>query len=104
MNYATWKLNFTDPNYGTGPEERIAAQGFSAEGAWVSGQVENGGTILGYVTGTPVVAVLTPWEYAELTQGEALEFAQAIDPEAFLLEDGKIGAPMEDDTIDTSAE
>ena len=94
MNYATWKLNFTDPNYGTGPEDRIAAQGFSAEGGWVSGQVENGGTVLGYVTGTPVVSALAAWEFANITQEDALAFALAINPEAYLLEDGRIGAPM----------
>jgi hypothetical protein len=98
MNYATWRLNFTDPDYGTGPEELIAAQGFSAEGSWVNGQVENGGTILGYVTGEPDASVLTAWEYTSITQEQALEFAQAINPEAYLLEDGRITAPF-DETI-----
>jgi hypothetical protein len=50
MNYATWKLNFANPEYGTGPEDTIANLGFGAEGSWVAGVIENGGTILGYLT------------------------------------------------------
>ena len=95
MKYATWKLNFTDPNYGTGPEPVIAEQGFKAEAGWVNGQVEAGGTILGYVTGEPDVSALTPWEYYELTQTEAVAFAQIINPDAYLLDNGYITAPEE---------
>ena len=96
MNYATWKLNFADPNYGTGPEQRIADLGFGAEGAWVAGQIENGGTILGYVTEAVDESELTTWEVTNITQAEALAFCQAIDPEAYLLPDGRITAPIED--------
>jgi hypothetical protein len=98
MKYATWKLNFTDPNYGTGPEDAISALGFSAEGGWVDGQVEAGGTILGYVSEAQDESALTAWEFANVTEEEALEFAQAINPEAYLLEDGRIGAPIEEPT------
>lgn len=94
MNYATWKLNFTDPNYGTGPEQIIAALGFNAEGGWAEGQVENNGTILGYVTGEPDASQLAAWDFAYKTEADALTFALAINPEAYLLEDGRIGAPM----------
>jgi hypothetical protein len=96
MKYATWKLNFTDPNYGTGPEDTISALGFSAEGGWVDGQVEAGGTILGYVSEAQDESALTAWEFANVTEEEALEFAQAINPEAYLLEDGRISVPMEE--------
>jgi hypothetical protein len=68
MNYATWKLNFTDPNYGTGPEDKIAELGFGAEGAWVAGEVENGGTILGYVTEPVDETELTTWELTNITR------------------------------------
>jgi hypothetical protein len=101
MKYATWNLNFTDPNYGTGPEERIAAQGFSAEGSWISGIAEAEGTILGYVTGTPVASALADWNYTEVTQEEALAFATTINPEAYLLEDGRIAAPPVNPPITT---
>jgi hypothetical protein len=96
MNYATWKLNFSDPNYGTGPEYKIAELGFAAEGAWVAGEIENGGTILGYVTEEQDETELTAWDFTNITQSEALAFCLAIDPEAYLLEDGRITAPIEE--------
>ena len=96
MNYATWKLNFTDPNYGTGPEDKIAELGFGAEGGWVSGQVENGGTILGYVTEAQDESQLTAWNFANITQADAIDFCLDINPDAYLLPDGKITAPRVD--------
>jgi hypothetical protein len=95
VNYATWKLNFTDPNYGTGPESKIAELGFGAEGGWVSGQVENGGTILGYITEPVDETQLATWEVKNITQSEALDFCLAINTEAYLLDDGRITAPIE---------
>jgi len=99
MNYATWKLDFTNPKYGTGPEEKIAELGFSAEGGWVAGQVETGGTILGYVTEPQDESQLTAWSFTNITEAEALAFCQAINPNAYLLPDGKITAPFEESTI-----
>jgi hypothetical protein len=96
MNYATWKLNFTDPKYGTGPEDKIAELGFGAEGAWVDGEIENGGTILGYVTEPQDDSELTAWQFKNISQLEAMEFCLAINPEAYLLSDGRIAAPIED--------
>jgi hypothetical protein len=95
MNYATWKLNFTDSKYGTGPEDKIAEVGFGAEGAWVAGEIEKGGTILGYVTEPVDETQLTAWEVTNITEAEALEFCLAINPEAYLLDDGRITAPLE---------
>jgi hypothetical protein len=99
MNYATWKLNFTDPNYGTGPEDKIVELGFGAEAAWVAGEVENGGTILGYVTEAVDESELTAWEVTNITEAEALEFCLGINPAAYLLPDGRITAPIEETTI-----
>lgn len=96
MNYATWKLNFTNPNYGTGPEDKIAELGFGAEGGWASGQVENGGTILGYLTEPIEESELTIWQVKNISQAEALDFCLDINPQAYLLPDGKITAPRED--------
>lgn len=95
MNYATWKLNFADPKQGTGPEEKIAELGFAAEGAWADGEVQNGATILGYVTETQDEDELSLWDFVNITQEEALDFCLALDPEAYLLEDGRITAPRE---------
>jgi hypothetical protein len=99
VNYATWKLNFTNPNYGTGPEDKIAELGFGAEGGWVSGEVENGRTILGYVTEPQDESQLTAWDFANITQTEALAFCIALNSEAYLLDDGRITAPIEDSEI-----
>ena len=94
MKYASWKLNFANPEYGTGPEDTIAELGATAEGGWVSGQAEDGGTILGYVSEVVDATALATWSFASVTEAEALEFCQAINPEAYLLEDGRIIAPM----------
>lgn len=99
MNYATWKLNFTDPSYGTGPEDKISELGFTAESGWANGEVENGATILGYITEPQDESELVAWDFANITQAEALDFCLALDPEAYILEDGKIGAPFKDWSI-----
>ena len=96
MNYATWKLNFTNPNYGTGPEHKIAELGFGAEASCVAGVVENSEIILGYVTEEQDETELTAWEFTNITEAEALSFCQAINPEAYLLPDGRITAPIEE--------
>lgn len=96
MNYATWKLNFETPEYGTGPEDAIIATGNTAQGAWSNGEVTDGGTILGYV-GAPVnESTLTEWDVKNITEAEALEFCQAINADAYLQEDGRIAVPEVD--------
>lgn len=92
MKYATWKLNFLDPEYGTGPEPVIVASGGTAEGTWVDGDIADGGTVLGYFTG--IATDVSPWEFGELTQEEALAFVLAIDSTAYLLEDGRIATVL----------
>jgi len=96
MNYATWKLNFEDPKYGTGPEDEIAKSGIKAEAAWVLGQVETGGTVLGYVSEPVEESELTTWQVKNLNEEEAIEFCLQINAEAYLLENGKITAPIEE--------
>jgi len=95
MNYATWKLNFANPEYGTGPEAKIVELGYGAEGAWANGEVEHDAIIMGYVTEPQDESELTTWEYKNITQAEALEFCLAINPEAYLLPDGRIAAPRQ---------
>jgi hypothetical protein len=95
LNYATWKLNFTNPDYGTGPEDRIIELGFGAEGAWANGEVQDGATIMGYVTEAPDEAELALWDFQNITEQEALDFCLALNPEAYLLPDGRITAPRE---------
>ena len=88
MKYATWILNFTDPEYGTGPESTIVEQGGTAEGSYTDGDVTDGAEILGYFTGEPTD--LEAWSFTELTQDEALAFVTAIDDTATVGEDGRI--------------
>jgi malate synthase len=96
MNYATWKLNFANPMYGTGPEDKIAELGIGAEGAWVAGELENSATIVGYLTEAVDESKLTPWHVTNISQAEALQFCLVINPEAYLLPNGRITAPIED--------
>jgi hypothetical protein len=96
MNYATWKLNFDNSEYGTGPEEKIIELGGQAEGAWIDGTAEESGVILGYVDGPQDEIELSNWEFTNITESEALDFCQAINPEAYLEESGRIVAPIEE--------
>lgn len=97
MRYLTWCLNWDDPKYGTGPEGEIAKQGGHAEASMWASPNSNHGTILGYLTSGDVdVSTLTAWQVAEITQAEALSFAQAIDQAAYLMDDGIITLPAPD--------
>ena len=94
MRYAFWDLKEDSPNYLTGPEAKIVELGGSAEASWTNGIVEDGADILGYVTGNFDANELSHWNYREITQEEALDFCLAINPEAYILPNGKIGVPV----------
>jgi len=98
VRYLTWKLTWPgDARYGFGPEPVVAENGGRLEASsWVNPIVETG-TILGYLTGDIDLALLADWDVVELTQAEALTFAQALNAEALLTDDGHIGAPMPDE-------
>ena len=94
MKYATWVLDFADPEYGTGPEQQIVNQGETAEGAIANGDITDGAEILGYFTGEPTS--LEAWNFTELTQEEALAFVTAIDSTAYVADDGKIQVELKE--------
>jgi hypothetical protein len=96
MKYALWDLVEETPNYLTGPEQAIFDLGGFGEASWTNGPVEQGADILGYVTGEFDSALLLVWNYREISQADALAFAQAINPNAFITEDGKIAAPIQE--------
>ncbi len=96
MNYATWKLSFENSIYGTGPEEKITELGGQAESAWVDGEVQNGAIVIGYVSAPQDEVVLAEWSFTNITEEEALDFCQSINPEAYLQDDGRIVAPYEE--------
>lgn len=95
MKYALWSLKEDEPNYLTGPESKIVEMGGSAEASWTNGIVEHSADILGYVNGEFDVTELAHWDYKEISQEQALAFCQSINPEAYLLTDGRIAAPFE---------
>jgi len=94
MKYATWKLNFSDLKYGTGPESTIAKQNGTANGAFANGDITNGAEILGYFTGEPTN--LEAWSFTEITQEEALTFVKAIDSTAHVTEEGHIAVEIKE--------
>lgn len=94
MRYALWDLKEDSPNYLTGPESKIIELGGSAEASWTNGIVEDGADILGYVTGNFDANELSHWNYREISEQEALDFCLAINPEAYILPNGKIGVPV----------
>lgn len=96
MKYATWKLNFIDPEYGTGPEDVIVAQGIEVSGAWAIGSITEDGMILGYLSAEPDLEELSDWDFTMLTEAEALELAQTINPEAEVMDGGYIGVSVEE--------
>ena len=96
MRYATWELNWQpDENYGTGPEAIIAERGGSAEGALFLG-TDSHSTIVGYVHGAVNLDDLGAWNVQEISADEALTLVQAVNREAFLDADGRVGFPRPD--------
>jgi hypothetical protein len=89
MKYATWKLKFDNPKYGYGPQVVALNLGVQLEGAYLVGY-PSGGTILGYVFGDAAPDNFADFEYKEITQGEALNFVQDIDPTAYVDTTGRI--------------
>lgn len=96
MRYLTWELTWPgDHRYGYGPEPVAAGNGAHLEASmWVNPTVETG-TILGYLTGNLDLGLLADWNVAELNAEEALAFAQAIDPNAYITDDGVVGTTTE---------
>lgn len=91
MRYISWKLNWPDEKYGIGPEATVASNGAHLQASpWVSPTVEHG-EILGYLTGDIDISIFADWSLRELTQAEAVAFAQSIDSAAQLLDNGFIG-------------
>lgn len=96
MRYCTWRLKWID-GYGYGPEEAVNETGSLLEASsWVSPSIEDG-DILGYLTGDYEVPELNDWHLTELSAEQALEFAQAINPVAYLGDDGVIMVPSQEE-------
>lgn len=90
--YATWKLSWKDPKYGVGPEQEICNRGFSAVGIISDSDVISG-TILGTVSDDADLSDLEEWNVRVLTNEEALEFAQSVNSDVTLDEEGNLVFP-----------
>jgi len=78
MRYCTWKLVWSE-GYGYGPEQTAHNNGGKlTPSIWSNPDVETG-TILGYATQDLDFTILADWEATELTESEALAFAQSVD-------------------------
>lgn len=94
MRYLTYDLIYPTPEYGYGPDTIINATGTTTLTA--SEFVDADGTHLGYLDGEYDLSTLTEYNVAELTQTEALAWAQTIAPAAYLLPDGTITTPVDE--------
>jgi hypothetical protein len=95
MRYLTWHLTWPTNEYGYGPEQTAADNGAHLDASmWVNPDVEHG-DILGYLTGDLDIRLLSDWQTTELTEADALAFAQNIDPNAYVTDDGVIGTTTE---------
>jgi hypothetical protein len=96
MRYLTWELTWPGYHrYGFGPEPVVAENGGRLEASqWVNPTVE-AGTILGYLDGDMDLGLIGAWNATELAQADALAFAAAIDPNAYVGDDGRIATTTE---------
>lgn len=92
MRYLTYKLNYPTPEYGFGPEPTVR----DSQTAILHGSafVDADGTHLGYLYGDHDLSGLGAWSVAEVTQEQAVAFAQALNSEAYLLPNGVITVPL----------
>jgi hypothetical protein len=89
VRYLTWILTWPGTGfYGYGPEPVAAAEGGRAEASqWVNAA----GVHLGYLHGVVGVVKMADWQAKELNANQALMFARSIDPNAYVMDDGRIG-------------
>lgn len=90
MKYLKWTIYFPEgSNEGTTPEDIIREKNGWAEGAIALSNNE----IIGYASDESDLSGLSNYDLQELTQEEALDLAQTINPSFYLADDGKIGSP-----------
>jgi hypothetical protein len=95
MIYAKWKLDFSaDPRYGIGPDPIVVGRGDSIHGAFFEGDGNSHNFIYGYLNDGFDYSDLDAWQVTEVTQAEILEKAQALNPECYIGDDGKVTAPQ----------
>ena len=86
MIYLTWKLS--EGTWGTGPEEEVASRGGKAYPSEFCDT--STGLRLGYMPTSCDMTGLETWEITEITEAEALTFAQNYYPGAEVLPSGEL--------------
>jgi hypothetical protein len=88
MRYFTWNTVWDNGSqYGTTPESSVIT-------GTLEGGFEYAGTsIVGYGTNNVSIAGLDKWSVVEITQKQALTYAQTLNPECYINNEGKIQAP-----------
>ena len=100
MNYLKWKLS--EGVWGTNPSGEIHSRGGEA---YPSEYVDTStGVRLGYMLTSCDLTGLEAWEVTEITEAEALTFAQTYYPEAELLPASAFGRPAGEFTGSLPAE
>ena len=89
MRYLKWKLS--EGVSGTYPPKTIASMGGDAS---TSSYVDNDGYRIGYLWEDVDITLLdSAWNVTEVTEAQALAFAQAIWVDAEISPDGRISVP-----------
>lgn len=86
MKYACWTIDRTD---GSTPEPTIRERGGEASG----GFMKDADTVVGYVWSDCDLTGLDKWNFATMTDVQALAIAQSLNPECSLADNGTIQAP-----------
>ena len=87
MRYLKWKLS--EGTWGTGPEDDINL----ANKLTVGGYVDSDGYRIGYVPDFDISGTDVQWDVTEVSEADALAFAQAIWADVEMNSDGILTSP-----------
>lgn len=94
MKYLKWRLS--NGTWGTHPVEAIAALGARAT---TGSYVDAAGYRIAYLwDDCDLTALDDVWDITEVTQAQALAFAQALWPDAAIADDGRLTSDTSDPT------
>ena len=95
MIYLKWKLS--DGTWGIGPEEEIHSRGGTLE---ASAYTASDGYRIGYLITSTDLTDLGDWDVTEVTEAEALAFAQALWADAEVAAGGYLSSVPPVDEVD----